>query len=117
MDKFCKRHFFCQGQTCFVIQMQMRDMFGCVFFADLPILKTNGTRIGSVVKTCFNPITAQDVITIFSQPVTEQLGDKDLVFSIFRFDTQDCPIWRRVNFMGDVLKNGLGEFDYFSKMS
>jgi hypothetical protein len=33
---------------------------------------------------------------------------QDLIFPIFRFDTQDCPIWCRVNCRGDILKNGQG---------
>jgi len=95
----------------------MGDVLACVFLSNFPVFQMNGAWVRAVVKTNFDSRAIQNIIAIFSQPVAEKFGDEDLVLSMLGFHPQDCPFWRRVNLIGDLRKNRLGKFDYFSKMS
>jgi len=95
----------------------MWDIFSRVFFPNFSIFESYCPRIRRIIKPSLNPITTYDIVAIFSNPVAEQFRNQNLVFAVLCTDAQNGPIWSCINFVNDALENGLGKFDYFSKMS
>ena len=95
----------------------MGNVFASMFLSDIPVFQADGAWVGAVVEARRHAISIQNVITVFSQSVAEQLCDQNVIFPIFRLNAKNRAVWRRVDLILDLRKNGLCKLDYFSKMS
>jgi hypothetical protein len=96
--------------------MHMRYGFASVFLADSPILETKSTWVRAIVKSGFNPIVPQNIVSILPYIVAEQFSHNYPIGMICGLEAYDGSRWRDVRDVFDMCESGLGKCDQESKI-